>query len=252
MATAFTAHQVVRKLKTLSSPAEAEKVGRFFRGNDDGATPDNRIMGVAFGKVFAVSKACMQTPLAEVEKLLESRFYEARMAAVSIMDFQARARTTTAAERKALFDLYVRRHDRINNWDLVDRAAPHVVGRYLLDQPRDVLYRLARSRNPWERRTAIVSTYYFIRAGEVNETFRIAELLVHDEHELVQKATGSWLREAGKKDQRMLVGFLDKHAARMPRTTLRYATEKLPRALRAKFMRQSEGRDPPASSVKSS
>jgi len=129
------------------------------------------------------------------------------MGAVSIMDFQARARMTTPAQRKALFDLYIRRHDRINNWDLVDRAAPHVVGRYLSDRPRDLLYKLARSKNPWERRTAIVSTYYFIRSGDVDDTFGVAELLVHDPHALVQKATGSWLREAGKRDPKQLVRF---------------------------------------------
>src|SRR5262249_1377070 len=161
--------------------------------------PDNKIMGVAFGKIFAVARQSMQAPLAEIDKLLASPYYEARMAAVSIMDFQARAKSTTASHRKALFALYIRGHDRINNWALVDRAATHVVGRYLMDQPRDVLYRLARSKNPWKRRTAIVSTYYFIRAGEVEDTFRIGELLLDDEHELVQKATGSWLREAGKK-----------------------------------------------------
>ncbi len=223
---AMTARQVVRSLKALSSAAAAANVRRFFRGNDDGAAPDNRIMGVAFGQVFAVAKRFVQLSLAEIETLLESRFYEARMAAVSIMDFQARLEATTPAQRKALFDLYLRRHDRINNWDLVDRAAPHVVGRHLMDRPRDVLYRLARSRNPWKRRTAIVSTYYFIRRGDVTETFAIAALLVDDKHELVQKAAGSWLREAGKKDPAQLVRFLKTHAARMPAVMIRYASEK--------------------------
>jgi 3-methyladenine DNA glycosylase AlkD len=233
---AITARHVVKKLESLSSPAEAEKVRRFFRGNDDAKAAETKIMGVAFGKVFAVAKEFMQVPPAEIEKLLESRFYEARMAGVSIMDFQARAKSTTPARRKALFDLYVKRHDRINNWDLVDRAAPHVVGRYLMDQPRDVLYRLARSRKPCERRTAIVSTYYFIRAGEVADTFRIAELLLDDENDLVQKATGSWLREAGKKQRNTLLRFLETHGPKMPRTTLRYATEKLDKKLRARFL----------------
>jgi 3-methyladenine DNA glycosylase AlkD len=152
------------------------------------------------------------------------------------MDFQARAKRTTPAQRKALFDLYLRRHDRINNWDLVDRAAPHVVGGYLADKPRAALSRLALSKNPWERRTAIVSTWYFIRAGELDDTFRIARVLASDEHELVQKAVGSWLREAGKRDQSRLVHFLDTHAAKMPRTMLRYAVEKLPAHVRAKVL----------------
>ena len=116
----------------------------------------------------------MHASLDVIEELLDSNFYEVRMCAVSILDFRARAKTTTPAEKKALFNLYLRRHDLINNWDLVDRAAPHVVGGYLIDQPRDVLDQLARSKDPWERQTAIVSTYYFIRTGEIEETFRIA------------------------------------------------------------------------------
>ena len=111
------------------------------------------------------------------------------------------------------------------------------VGAYLADKPRDVLYKLARSRNPWERRTAIVSTWYFIRANDVDDTFGIAEILVNDKHELVQKGVGSWLREAGKRDQKQLVRFLEKHAGSMPRTMLRYSVEKLPAAQRAKFLK---------------
>jgi 3-methyladenine DNA glycosylase AlkD len=193
-------------------------------------------MGVSPGRVFPLAKKFMNLPLAELDELLDSPFYEIRLGAVSIMDFQARAKSTGAAHRKALFDLYMTRHDRINTWDLVDRAAPHVVGGYLADKPRDVLYRLAKSKHPSERRTAIVSTYYFIRAGDVADTFRISELLAEDGHDLVQKATGSWLREAGKKDRDRLVAFLERHARRMPRTMLRYATEKLDRAAREKFL----------------
>ena len=226
----------VASLEAFKSAQQVEKTRRFFAGSEPGRPGETQFMGVPFGKVFAVAKKFERASLADIEELLESRFYEVRMGAVSIMDFQARAKSTTPAQRKALFDLYVRRHDRINNWDLVDRAAPHVVGRYLADRPRGVLRKLARSKNPWERRTAIVSTYYFIRSGDVDDTFRIAEILVMDPHELVQKATGSWLREAGKKDQDALLRFLKRHAATMPRTTLRYATEKLNKSLRKQFM----------------
>jgi 3-methyladenine DNA glycosylase AlkD len=123
--------------------------------------------------------------------------------------------------------MYIKRHSRINNWDMVDRSAPFVVGGYLFDQPRAILYKLAKSKNVWERRTAIVSTYFFIRQNEVEDTFKIAALLVNDQHELVQTAVGSWIREAGKRDKTQLIAFLNKHAASMPRTMLRYAVEKL-------------------------
>ena len=223
-------------LKAIADPARVADVSRFFHPDPNAGSSDNKTLGVSPGKVFPVAKQFVEMSLAEVEKLLDSRYYEVRLGAVSIMDFQARNKRTTPEQRKALFDLYLRRHDRINNWDLVDRAAPHVVGGYLADKPRDVLYQLARSRNPWERRTAIVSTYYFIRSGEIEDTFAIAEILVNDKHELVQKAVGSWIREAGKKDQKRLVQFLTRHSATMPRTILRYAVEKLPPAQRAKFL----------------
>ena len=226
----------VAALKKIAEPAAAKEVARYFRDDPNADSSDNKTLGVSFGKIFSLAKQFTDMPLDEIETLLESPYYEVRMGAVSIMDFQARAKKITPEQRKALFDLYLRRHDRINNWDLVDRAAPFVVGGYLADKPRKVLYKLARSKNPWERRTAIVSTYYFIRAGDLEDTFGIAEILRKDEHDLIQKAVGSWIREAGKKDQARLVSFLDKHSASMPRTMLRYAVEKLPPAQRARFI----------------
>jgi 3-methyladenine DNA glycosylase AlkD len=148
------------------------------------------------------------------------------MGAVSIMDFQARDKKTTPERRKELYELYIDRHDRINNWDMVDRSAPYVVGGYLFDKSRAPLYKLAKSKKPCERRTAIVATYFFIRQNEVDDTFKIAEILVNDKDELVNKAVGSWIREAGKRDEKQLISFLERFAGSMPRVTLRYAVEK--------------------------
>ena len=156
----------------------------------------------------------------EIERLLGSPVHEVRAGALSIMDKQGRSKKTPESRRKELFDLYLRRTNRINNWDLVDLGAPYVVGRYLFDKPRDVLYELGRSKSIWERRTAIVSTSYFIRQGDVVDTFRIAEMLLTDDHDLIHKATGGWLREAGKQDRQRLLSFLDQHATTMPRTML--------------------------------
>ena len=229
--------QFIAALKEIADPAVVKEVSRYFHDDPNAGSNDNKFLGVSIGKIFPVAKRFTSLSLADVERLLDSPYYEVRLGAVSIMDFQARSKSITPEQRRALFDLYLRRHDRINNWDLVDRAAPHVVGAYLVDKQREVLYQLARSRNPWERRTAIVSTWYYIRAGEIDDTFAIAEILVNDKHELVQKAVGSWVREAGKRDQKRLVRFLEKHAATMPRTTLRYAVEKLTAPERARFMR---------------
>ncbi len=230
---------IIAALRERCNPAVVVDVAKYFRSDPDGHSSDNRFLGVSIGGVFPLAKANMALPPSEIERLLESVYYEARLAAVSIMDFKARAKGAAQAERKALFELYLRRHDRINNWDLVDRAAPYVVGGYFSDKHRGALYKLAKSASPWERRTAIVATYFFIRADDTEDTFKLARLLVRDPHPLVQKAVGSWVREAGKRDETRLLAFLDDFAGSMPRTTLRYAVEKLPAAQRAKFMQRS-------------
>jgi hypothetical protein len=240
---ALTAAAFEKKLKTFRSAEEREKYKRYFKMGPGQYGEGDVFIGVRMGQVFALAKEFIDMPPDEIETLLESPIHEVRAGALSIMDKQARRKTTPAARRKELYDLYMRRTDRINNWDLVDVCAPYVVGGYLVDKPRAVLYKLARSKNVWERRTAIVSTYYFVRAGDVDDTFKIAELLLHDEQDLIHKATGGWLREAGKKDRPRLLRFLDRHAATMPRTALRYAIEHFNRKQRDHYLNLSS---PPA------
>jgi 3-methyladenine DNA glycosylase AlkD len=177
--------------------------------------------------IFALAKEFTEMDPAQIEALLEASDHESRVGAVSIMDFQARGRRTSESRRRELYRLYVGRHDLINTWDLVDRAAPSVVGGYLVDKPRDQLYIFARSSDWWERRTAIVATWFFIRQGDLDDAFAIGDLLAHDPEDLVQKAVGGWVREAGKRDPARLLEFLDRHARTMPRTALRYANERL-------------------------
>jgi hypothetical protein len=236
MSASMTAVEFVKRLKTYRSPEELKKIKRYFKTGAGEYGEGDEFMGVGMGQVFALAKEFIEMPPDEIEKLLDSTIHEVRVGAVSIMDWQARSKKTREERRKELFDLYLRRHDRINNWDLVDRSAPYVVGGYLFDKSRDVLYVLARSKNVWERRTAIVSTYYFIRKGEVADTFKIAEMLLNDNHDLIHKATGGWLREAGKKDPRKLLSFLDKYAATMPRMALRYAIEHLDKKQRDHYL----------------
>lgn len=218
----WSADHFIKQLESHRSPEQSEKYRNTFKSNED-----DEFMGVRMGQIFTVAKEFIDMPVDEIEKLLESPIHEVRVGAVSIMDYQARRKKTSETRKKELFDLYIRRHDRINDWDLVDRAAPYVVGGYLFDKAHDKLYELAQSDNLWERRTAIVSTYYFIRQDQVEDTFKIAEILVSDTEDLVQKAVGGWIREAGKRQLQNLLDFLDTHAATMPRTTLRYAIEHL-------------------------
>ena len=232
----MNADEFFKKLKTLRSPAVAKSHGNLAADKDD------TILGVRMGQVFALAKEFMDMPLDEVETMLESPIHEMRVGAVSIMDFQARSKKTTERRRKELFDLYIRRHDRINTWDLVDRSAPYVVGSYLFDKPRKVLYKLARSDQMPERRTSVVSTLYFIGKGDVDDAFKIAELLLEDKHDLIHKAIGWALRFAGDKDLPRLLGFLDKYAATMPRVALRYATEKIDKKQREHYMNLKKGK----------
>lgn len=172
----------------------------------------------------------------EVIKLLKNRDYDYRLGAVSILDWKARNKKITEKEKGDIYDAYVDNHNWIDDWGLVDRATPYVVGGYLFDKDRRPLYSLAKSKLPMERRTAIVSTYYFIRKNETEDTFKIAELLVHDKDEYVQMAVGSWLREAGKKDISALKMFLDKYASIMHRKCLRYAIEKMDNTFKQKYL----------------
>ena len=220
----------LKRLKALRSPAVAKSHGHLASNDDD------VILGIRMGQVFALAKEFMDMPLDEVETMLESPFHEMRVGAVSIMDFQARSKKTTEARRKELFNLYIRRHDRINTWDLVDRSAIHVIGGYLFEKPRKVLYKLAKSKKKPERRTAIVSTLYFIGKGDVDDAFKLAEIMLYDKEDLIHKANGWALRFAGDKDRKRLMKFLDKHAATMPRVTLRYALEHFDKKLREHYM----------------
>lgn len=228
----LTADALVERLRTLRSDAEKTKIRKHVKA------PDTEIIGVRMKFTFDTAREFTSMPLAEVERLLDSSFYEARIAAVSILDFRARRRRLTDDEHRALYELYLLRHDRINNWDLVDRAAPRVVGAYLLDKPRDVLYDLARSRAALERRTAITATFWLVRQGEIEDALRIAEILLEDPSELVTKPVGVALREAGRVDEDRLVAFLRRHHERVPRVTLRFAVEKLPQELRRDLMRR--------------
>jgi hypothetical protein len=230
MSTGINAKQFVERLEALRSPEQIGKYQHLKSGEND------KILGVRMGQVFALAKEFIEMPPDEIEKLLESPIHEVRVGAVSIMDWQARRKKTSEARKKELFDLYLRRHDRINNWDLVDRSAPYVIGGYLIDKPREILYKLAQSNNIWERRTAIVSTLYFIGKGDVDDAFKLAEVLLHDKEDLIHKANGWALRFAGDKDRQQLLRFLDKHAATMPRTTLRYALEHFDKEQRDHYM----------------
>ena len=221
----LTAKNFTKELEKHQSDKELEKILRYFKTGENEYGHGDKFIGVKMGQVFAIAKEFGEMPIAEIEKLLESPIHEVRAGAVSLMDKASRDKKISQDRLKEFFELYMRRHDRINNWDLCDLGCLHMTGSYLFDKSRSILYKLAKSKNIWERRTAILSTCYFIRQGELDDTFKIAEVLVRDKEDLIHKATGWMLRFAGTKNAKKLVSFLDKYAATMPRTLLRYSIE---------------------------
>jgi 3-methyladenine DNA glycosylase AlkD len=235
--TNLTATHFIERLYTLQSDAELQKIQRYFKTGEGQYGHGDAFIGVKMGSLFALAKEFIGMPTDEIEKLLESDIHEARAGAMSIIDKWSREKKIPENIRKEHFDLYIRRHDRINNWDLVDLGALNAIGNYLYDKPRDILYKLAGSDSIWERRTAILGTTYFIRKNDLDDTFRIAEILVNDKEDLIHKAVGWMLRFTGDKDMERLKTFLDKHAATMPRTMLRASIEKLPKEEKEHYMK---------------
>jgi 3-methyladenine DNA glycosylase AlkD len=237
----LTAKEFIGRLETFRSDTELKKIQRYFKTGEGQYGAGDQFMGVKMGQLFKLAVEFAGMPIKEIEKLLDSPIHEVRAGAVSIMDKESRSKKISPERLKEFFDLYIRRHDRINNWDLVDLGCLHMTGSYLYDKPRKILYKLAKSKDLWERRTAIVSTCYFLRKGEVDDTFRIAEILLKDKEDLVHKGTGWMLRFAGDKDRKRLLAFLDKYAATMPRTLLRYSIEKLDKKQKAHYMALKDG-----------
>lgn len=237
MSSQLTADEFIDRLTALQSDDELLKHRRYFNFDIENQPVDDYFIGVRMGSIFELAKEFKDMPVDEIEKLMESPVHEIRAGAMSIMGQSAKAKGCTVERLKELYELYIRRHDRINNWDLVDLAAYYVVGKYLADKPRDILYQLARSSNLWERRTSIVATAHFIlKLEQVDDTFALAELLINDDEDLVHKGTGWMVRAAGDKDPEKLLQFLNKHAATMPRVLLRYSVEKLDKVTREHYM----------------
>jgi 3-methyladenine DNA glycosylase AlkD len=228
----LTAQAFLARLHAEATDEQRVAYRRYFPGDDS-------FLGVRMGTVFAIAKECLAMPLEEIEALLESPVHEARAGACSVMGKAATHRRVTPERHEALYDLYLRRHDRIDDWDLVDLAAHQVVGTWLLDRPRDPLHGLARSTSWPERRSAVVATAAFLKRGETADTFALARLLAGDDHPLVHKGVGWMLRYAGEVDRDGFLAFLAAHAADLPRAAVRPAVEKLDPADRARFVASS-------------
>ena len=226
---------VNRALPAAGDPAIAAHSKTFFKSEPGGYGEGDRFLGIRVPVVRRLALRARGLSLDKTKKLLESPYHEARlMALVMLNEHYSKG---DASVRDEIYRFYLASTARINNWDLVDASAHRIVGAHLEARSRKPLDRLARSTLVWDRRVAVIATYRFIQNGEVEPTFALAGRLLADEHDLIHKAVGWMLREAGKRGPKELDEFLEAHAAMMPRTMLRYAIEKLSTTKRARFMK---------------
>lgn len=208
---------------------------RFFKTGKGEYGEGDVFLGISIPDLRSMAKKHQACSLEQVQALLESEYHEARMLALILLTMQYEKADDRG--KKTIVDLYLASTDRINNWDLVDVSAYKILGDYLLHRDRAVLFILATSGNLWSERIAMVSTFAFIREGQFQDTFRLAKMFLTHPHDLMHKATGWMLREVGKRDLSVLKKFLDQYAARMPRTMLRYAIEKMSAQERLRYLR---------------
>ncbi|MFH1174388.1 MAG: DNA alkylation repair protein [archaeon] len=227
----MTVHADLRK---HASKEKAKLLSGFFKTGKGEYGEGDVFLGVMVPQSREVAKKHANLSLNEIKKLLHDKIHEVRLVGVLILVHKfAHA---DEKERKRFFDFYVHNSQKINNWDLVDLSAHRIIGAYLLDKDRALLYQLAQSESLWQRRISIISTFAFINKNDYTDALALAEKLMHDKHDLIHKAVGWVLREIGKKDEPTLRRFLDKHAMHMPRTMLRYSLEKLDQKTKERYM----------------
>lgn len=216
---------IKKELKLLANAEKAEHSKRFFRTGKGEYGEGDTFLGITVPEQRKVAKKFFKdTPLNEMEQLLHSEFHEHRLTALFILTYAYEKGEEDVKEE--IYDLYLRNTKYVNNWDLVDSSAHKIVGAWLKDKDRTLLYEFAKSNDLWERRIAMIATYAYIKEGELDDALLIAEILVNDSHDLIQKAVGWMLREIGKIDQSAEENFLKKYYKTMPRTMLRYAIER--------------------------
>lgn len=241
--------QILLELQSLSTEEKRTILPRFFKTGKGEYGEGDKFLGVVVPKIRMVAKCCLDFPIAIIEEMIISEWHEMRMCALMILVENCKLMSKaswkknhsvdeTEKIKKEYFYFYLKHTDKINNWDLVDLTSPTIVGEFLIGKPHDILYRLANSALLWEQRIAVVSTYTFIRNSDFTDIYALAHLLLHHPHDLMQKAIGWMLREAGKRDTDRLRVFLESYAAEMPRTMLRYAIEKFDEEERQYYLKR--------------
>jgi 3-methyladenine DNA glycosylase AlkD len=226
---------VVKALNKFADKKRAKNSIWYFKTGEGQYGYGDVFIGVTVPKQRKIAKKFYNLQLVEIQKLLKSKIHEHRLTALFILTKQFEVGDEVFQTK--IVRLYLRNTKNINNWDLVDQSAPRILGAYLCSKKRNVLYKLVKSKNLWERRIAILSTLYFIvKTHDYSDTLKISKILLLDKHDLIHKAVGWMLREVGKRDEKVLTQFLEKNMRNIPRTTLRYAIEKFPETKRQKFL----------------
>ena len=227
--------QIMKKLRELSDSDIAAHSQRFFKTGKGEYGEGDKFLGIRVPTIRKCVREYRAISLEDTLKLLKSSFHEARLLALLILVAKYSS-TNGSTEQDAIYRSYLNHTKFINNWDLVDCSAEYIVGAHLFFKDRKPIYRLVRSRNLWERRIGVMSTFHFIKREDFSETLAIAELLLYDKEDLIHKAVGWMLREVGKRNRNVEEKFLAKHYKEMPRTMLRYAIEKLPESERLAYL----------------
>jgi 3-methyladenine DNA glycosylase AlkD len=229
--------QIKKEMAQLSDPHRAKNLSWFFKTGKGQYGEGDIFLGIPVPEQRKIAKRYVDLSLEDLHELLNSKVHEHRFTALVILI--SKYRKAEESGKKEIFDFYLRNTENINNWDLVDLSAPRIVGDYLINRERSILYKLAKSDSLWERRISILSTFTFIYNNDFEDALNISELLLHDEHDLIHKAVGWALREIGKRDQNVEERFLAKHCLHMPRTMLRYAIEKFDEEKRKRYLNRA-------------
>jgi len=228
---------IIKEFQKLENPEKAIHLQRFFKTGKGQYGEGDIFLGITVPEQRKIANK-FNLSLDELQKLLDSKIHEHRLTSLFILN--KKFKKADKREKQEIFDFYLKNVNKsnINNWDLVDSSAHKIIGNFLEDKDRKILYNLAKSKNLWEKRISIISAFWFIKNNEFQDAINLAEILLNDKHDLIHKAVGWMLREIGKRDKSVLINFLNKHLKKMPRTMLRYSIEKLNKNEKQKYMKK--------------
>jgi 3-methyladenine DNA glycosylase AlkD len=229
---------IEQQLREYATPEKKEFLPHYFKTGKGEYGEGDLFLGVVVPDIRKVAKANLHLSLPEIQESLHNKYHECRLCSLLILVEKFKQAKKNETEKKEIFNFYLSNTSYINNWDLVDLSAKEIIGGYLEDKDRSVLYRLADSSNLWEQRISVIATFAFIKKNDFSDVLSLSEKLLHHKHDLIHKAVGWMLREVGKQDKLFLIRFLDRHHKVMPRTMLRYSLEKLSAEERSFYMKK--------------